>query len=404
MKTKILVSALLLTTAVVVYAIPKSEAPLSATAPATPLAAVVQPAPAPAAARPIVEVVFVLDTTSSMSGLIQAAKDNIWSIARTMASAQPQPQIRIGLVAFRDRGDSYVTQVVDLSDDLDAMYAKLMDFAPDGGGDGPEAVNEALYAAVHQVHWSQDPAAYQVIFLVGDAPPHMDYPDDVKYPQTLSAATAKGIVVNTIQAGQDASTREQWQQIAALSQGASFQVEQSGNAVAVATPFDAEMARKARELDQTRLYYGDEDTRSRGASKLAAADKLNAGGSVGSLAQRAAFNASASGARNLLGDSELVDDVANGRVDLAAIDQTELPESLRELPKDAQLQMLRDTKARRDGLTHEIAQLAEQRQQFIEDTLKRDADVAQTLDYQIFNAVKEQAGKKGLTYESAPAH
>ena len=35
-----------------------------------------------------IEVVFVLDTTSSMSGLIQAAKEKIWSIASTMASAQ----------------------------------------------------------------------------------------------------------------------------------------------------------------------------------------------------------------------------------------------------------------------------------------------------------------------------
>ncbi len=78
--------------------------------------------------RPLVEVVFVLDTTGSMSGLIQTAKDKIWSIASTMASAQPAPEIRIGLVAYRDRGDAYVTQVVDLSKDIDSIHATLMDF------------------------------------------------------------------------------------------------------------------------------------------------------------------------------------------------------------------------------------------------------------------------------------
>jgi hypothetical protein len=46
--------------------------------------------------KPIVDVVFVLDTTGSMSGLIQTAKEKIWSIATTMASAQPTPEIRIG--------------------------------------------------------------------------------------------------------------------------------------------------------------------------------------------------------------------------------------------------------------------------------------------------------------------
>ena len=103
-----------------------------------------------------IEVVFILDTTSSMSGLIQAAKEKIWSIATTMASAQENPDIKMGLVAFRDRGDAYITRVFDLSEDLDSMYANLMDFRAQGGGDGPESVNQALYDAIHQVSWSQD--------------------------------------------------------------------------------------------------------------------------------------------------------------------------------------------------------------------------------------------------------
>ena len=40
------------------------------------------------APAPKVDVVFVLDTTGSMSDLIQTAKEKIWSIATTMASAQ----------------------------------------------------------------------------------------------------------------------------------------------------------------------------------------------------------------------------------------------------------------------------------------------------------------------------
>jgi len=91
-------------------------------------------------ANPKIDVVFVLDTTGSMSGLIQTAKEKIWSIATTMASAQQAPEIRIGLVAYRDRGDSYVTKVVDLSSDLDTVYATLMDFEADGGNDTPESV------------------------------------------------------------------------------------------------------------------------------------------------------------------------------------------------------------------------------------------------------------------------
>ena len=401
MKTKLLVSAILLATAVVVYAWPMSSSP-SASAPdidpIAPIAAIPE-------SKPIVEVVFVLDTTGSMSGLIKAAKDNIWAIARSMASAQPQPEIRVGLVAYRDRGDAYVTQVVDLSTDLDSMYASLMDFAASGGGDGPEAVNEALYAAVHQIQWSQDPTAYQTIFLVGDAQPHMDYPDDVKFPVTLKAAAARGIVVNTVQAGNDPMTELAWQQIAQLSQGAHFKVGQGGDAIAVTTPYDEHMATLSKELDQTRLFYGDAAEQERAASKVAATDKLSRSGSASTLAQRAAFNTSASGGKNFLGENELVEDVAQGRVDLARLDSAQLPEPLRDLSTAEKRKVIAQTQGRREALKQEIAELAEKRQSYIEQELKKDVDVAQSLDYQIYGAVRAQAARKGLSYdEAAPAH
>ena len=106
-----------------------------------------------ASQNPKIDVVFVLDTTGSMSGLIQTAKEKIWSIATTMASAQPTPEIRIGLVAYRDRGDQYVTKMVDLSSDLDSVYAALMDFEAGGGGATPESVTQALHADLLTIPW-----------------------------------------------------------------------------------------------------------------------------------------------------------------------------------------------------------------------------------------------------------
>src|SRR5437867_2798657 len=80
------------------------------------------------APRPRVEVVFCLDTTGSMGGLIEAAKQKIWAIANQIASGQPTPDLKVGLVAYRDKGDAYVTQVLDLSDDLDAVHGRLKTF------------------------------------------------------------------------------------------------------------------------------------------------------------------------------------------------------------------------------------------------------------------------------------
>jgi Mg-chelatase subunit ChlD len=350
-----------------------------------------------------IDVVFVLDTTSSMSGLIQAAKEKIWSIATTMASAQQHPDIRMGLVAFRDRGDAYITRSYDLSSDLDSMYTSLMDFSAQGGGDGPESVNQALHEAVHNMSWSDDGNTYKVVFLVGDAPPHMDYANDVKYPVTLAAARLKGIVVNAIQSGQDRYTRPAWQQIASLGQGEYFQVEDSGNTVAVATPYDEKLSALAAELEATRLYFGDKEAKKVQQAKLDANERLRKELSAEALARRDTFNATASGKANLLGNSELVDAISSGRVELDDIEQENLPSSLQAMAPAEQMAVIGERAKRRDELQQQIRQLSASRSSFIKKKVEAAGGADDSLDEKIYRAVKDQAASVGLTYDSDSA-
>lgn len=398
MKRKLLIAALFAATAGVVVGYPLAKGNR-----AVPVAAETTLIATPAE-RPKVEVVFVLDTTGSMADLIAAAKENIWSIASTMASAQPAPDIRMGLVAFRDRGDDYVTRVVDLSDDLDSVYATLMDLRADGGGDTPESVNQALHDAVHRISWSQDKDSYQVIFLVGDAPPHMDYADDVEYPDTIRAAIAKGIVINTILAGSDSTTESQWRQIAQMNQGEYLQVAQSGSAVAVSTPFDEKIASLSKALDDTRLFFGDAQKQRELEAKSAATDKLHAASSVGARAKRADFNASEAGRKNLLGDNELVEAVSSGRIDLDTIDRSHLPAALRELSTEEQSRVIAENAGKRAELNAQIAALSKERASFIRADLAGRDDAAASLDQKLFDTVKAQGAKRGLRYDGAPVH
>jgi Mg-chelatase subunit ChlD len=87
------------------------------------------------AKKPRIEVCFVLDTTGSMSGLIEGAKEKIWSIANEMIAAKPRPELELALIGYRDRGDEYVTKLTDLTADIDAIHAKLMEFTANGGGE-----------------------------------------------------------------------------------------------------------------------------------------------------------------------------------------------------------------------------------------------------------------------------
>lgn len=353
--------------------------------------------------KPRIDAVFVLDTTGSMSGLIEAAKEKIWSIANTMASAQQAPEIRIGLVAYRDRGDAYVTQVVDLSADLDSTYATLMDFRAAGGGDGPESVNQALDDAVNKMSWSQGQDTYKVVFLVGDAPGHMDYQDDVKYPVTIATAKQRGIVINAIQSGSDRQTSRMWQQIAQVGSGDFFQVEQSGNGVAIATPFDRELAELSAKMDETRLYYGSVEEKMKQRSKVAASRKLNTASSVESRARRATFNVSKSGESNFLGDGELVDDVASGRVDIDSIDEAYLPEPMKAMAPAEREAVIMQKAEQREELQRQIQTMAKKRSSYLKEQVAAEGGAKDSLDEKIYSAVREQAADKGLRYESDSA-
>ena len=395
---KLVALALFLATAATVALVP--QRPTDTTASTNP----VKPPPL-TNERKKIEVVFVLDTTGSMGGLIQAAKEKIWSIATTMARAQPAPEIRMGLVAYRDRGDAYVTRVVDLSSDLDSMYATLMDFQADGGGDGPESVNAALHDAVHAMSWTRDQNVYKVVFLVGDAPPHMDYQDDVKYPQTLADASARGIVVNAIQCGNYEGTAGEWRHIAQLAGGEYFQVDQAGSAVAIATPFDSRLAELSAALDETRMYYGSKDDKIAQEAKMAATAKLAAGASVESRARRAEFNASASGAANLAGEKDLLGDIASGRVKLAEIPRAELPASIQAMAPAAQAEAVEEMAKKRESLMREVNEVAQQRTDYLTQKVEESGGADGSLDAQIYKAVREQAKEKGLRYEAdAPAY
>lgn len=358
----------------------------------------------PAVSAPVIDVVFVLDTTGSMGGLIHTAKEKIWSIATTMTSSQQTPNIRIGLVGFRDRGDAYVTRVIDLSDDLDSVYAALMEFEADGGGDGPESVNKALYDAVERMSWSQDSDAYQVVFLVGDAPPHMDYSDEKQYPEILAMAAQKGIVVNTIQCGEMAATQTSWQAIAGLGNGRFFQVEQAGSAVAYATPYDSKIAELSARLDNTRLYYGSSEEKAKMQSKVEATEKLHNAASPASLARRGVFNASAAGKTNLLGDNELVDAVASGRVDLDSLDKEALPAALKQLPVEEQRAVIAQVAGERRELEREVRELALKRDKYLTDKVEADGGAEDSLDHQLYEAVTAQAAKAGLEYSDGPSY
>jgi hypothetical protein len=318
------------------------------------------------AARPRVEVAFVLDSTGSMGGLIEGAKQKIWSIANSIIAQKPTPEVRIGLVTYRDRGDEYVTLKFDLTADIDTVFKNLQSFMADGGGDDEESVNEALRVAVTGLNWTGDRDVLKIIFLVGDYPPHMDYRDEVKYPETCGVAVKKGLIINTVQCGGVPETTAVWQKIARLSEGAYVALAQSGNMTAVATPFDDEIAKVSAALGTTLVPYGDRARQAEARSKVDTA----AASPATVAADRAAYNL-ASGGKAIQGTGDLVADAADGSVDASKISVELLPPEMQKMNPAERRQYIAKQKAARDALNATLAELGTKRANYIAAEQKR---------------------------------
>ena len=352
--------------------------------------------------KPRIEVCFVLDTTGSMGGLIAGAKEKIWSMANEMISAKPTPEIRIGLVGYRDKTDAYITKVYPLSNDIDDIYAKLMAFKTQGGGDTPESVNQALNEAVTKMEWSKSRDVLKVIFLVGDAPPHMDYKQDVKYTDSCKLAMKKDIIVNTIQCGNMASTTPIWQEIARKAEGKFARILQSGGVIAIATPFDKEIAAHNAKLGRTVTVYGDARMQRAAASKNALALSAPAAASADRLEYLSKAKVKdAKAAEVISGGGDLTDLLANDKLKLADIEEKKLPENVRKMNKKDREAYLTKQVEERKKLQTELNALLKKRSTFIitkKAELKK-AGKGDGFDEKVGGFIREQAAKKGFRYE-----
>src|SRR6195952_4848108 len=290
-------------------------------------------------AKPTVEVAFVLDTAGSMGGLIEGAKRKIVSIAPAIVDSNPDADIRMGLVAYRDIGDDYVTKKIELTRDIQDLYANLLELKARGGGDWPESVNEALDIAVNKLQWTTGSDTRRIVFLVGDAPPHMDYAQDTKYPVTLSVAKQKDIIVNAVLAGNAADTERVWRDIAQNGNGRFIPIPQDGGQVVVIeTPFDEDIIILQREINGTVIPYGPApmqkrtEDQTKQLSQVAAAAPSQASEMASYLNKRARSSSEA-----VTGDGDLVSDVKAGRTSFSAIKDEDLPENLRALKPEARM-------------------------------------------------------------------
>ena len=346
--------------------------------------------------EPQIQMAILLDTSSSMSGLIEQAKTQLWTIVNEFATSRQGGRVPMLEVALYEYGKSslaqeedYLRMIVGLTTDLDKVSQELFALTTNGGAEYCGAV---IRAAVGGLKWSESGEDFKVIFIAGTEPFTQG---KVDYREACKAAVERGIIVNTIHCGGEQQGIEgKWRDGALLADGQYMQIDQNREAVYVAAPQDAEIARLGEALNGTYIAFGALGDAS--AMNQAAQDTNAANSSPKSAVQRAVTKASVQ-YRNSGWD--LVDAVREEQVELKEIDEESLPEEMRELDMAGREAYVAQKQQEREEIQKQIQALNGQRRAHVAAEMKKLADQgADTLEAVIIRAIREQATQKNFTF------
>ncbi|HWA75919.1 MAG TPA: vWA domain-containing protein [Polyangiaceae bacterium] len=125
----------------------------------------------PASAKSTLDISLVIDTTGSMGDEIKYLQSEFITLANTISERYPNAAQHWSLVLYKDVTDPYIVKWFDFRADPLEFQTKLDLASADGGGDFPEAPDQALAKAA-LLDWRSDPTTARLAFWVADAPHH----------------------------------------------------------------------------------------------------------------------------------------------------------------------------------------------------------------------------------------
>ena len=173
----------------------------------------------------VIEIMLVVDVTGSMGDEISFLKAELADVINKIAENNSDTAIKLALLFYRDDGDAVPFDYYDFTDvtsesGLVAQQTALNKQAATGGGDYPEAVDEALELAVNK-QWSTG-ATTKIIFHVLDAPAHNGTQCKEKFLNATKTAAEKGIRICPIICSGAAGETEYTMREAAIYTGGTF--------------------------------------------------------------------------------------------------------------------------------------------------------------------------------------
>ncbi|MCP4135356.1 MAG: VWA domain-containing protein [bacterium] len=348
-----------------------------------------------AEAKELIQMAILLDTSSSMNGLINQAKSELWKIVNEMALAKKNgesPTLEVALYEYgKSRlpaGEGYMRMIAPLTTDLDKISEELFQLTTHGGS---EYCGMVIDSASKELKWSKSNNDLKVIFIAGNEPFTQG---TVDYKKSCKKAISMGIVVNTIFCGDyNKGIQTQWKDGADRADGKYMNINQNQRIVHVTAPQDKEILRLGKELNKTYIGYG---RSGRKRKMLQAKQDANAS----SMGSGSAVQRSLSKASVLYDNSgwDLLDAVKNEKVNVEEMGEDDVPEEMKKMSKKERKTYVAKQLKKRGELQKKINKLNTNRRKYVAKERKRKSG-EKTLDSVMIKTIRGQAVKKNFNFK-----
>lgn len=346
-------------------------------------------------ADPKIQIAILLDTSSSMDGLINQTREQLWKIVNTFATAKrdgKRPKLELALYEYGNdnlsASNDYVRRVVPLTTDLDKVSEALFGLKTNGG---EEYCGAVIQHATKELEWSSRPGDLKLIYIAGNEPFTQG---PVNFQSSVKTTIGRGIVVNTIHAGTEAEgISGQWMAAAKLADGNYLFIDQNRAVARVDAPQDAQLAALSAKLNNTYIAYGAGGKAA--VARQEAQDKNAEGMSASAASTRAAAKASA-----FYDNSgwDLVDAKKKG-AKVADMPTEALPAPMQKMDAKEREKYVEEKSKERAELQAQISKLSQERDAYVQNELKKRAtDSTKTMDDALIESAKSQAEKADYSF------
>ncbi|MBI5724251.1 MAG: VWA domain-containing protein [Planctomycetes bacterium] len=348
-----------------------------------------------------IDLAICLDTSNSMDGLIESAKQKLWAIVNDLATAKPRPKLRVALYQYGNdslKADTgWIQQVSPFTDDLDGIYEKLFKLRTQGG---TEYVAGVTRAASEDLEWSQEKNALKMIVVAGNEPATQDPKN--KLEDTCKAIVSKGIIINTIFCGNMEEGRGSgWADAARWADGQYASIDQNSGTIAVATPMDQKLVDLSGELNKTYIAYGRDKAELEQAGKAQENQAMQDSNAKSAGAPAAAQRAAAKS--TVLYDNakwDLVDASKKNKDAAADVPADALPENMKKMTVEERKAYVAEQGKKREEIQKQIKDLSTQREAYVKAEMeKKGLDESKGFDAALRKMIRQQAKAKGFEFE-----